>query len=461
MTPHVSKMNRTLRVIAVGLVMAATLLGTPLTGANAPVDRAEAATSQPNILVIVTDDQRADTMWALPRTRKIFGRGGTRFPYAFDTTPVCCPSRSSIFTGQYAHNHGVKRNDAGDNFPADRSIQRYLQEAGYRTAIVGKYLGWNLNDPPYWDRWTVLRPPGYYDVRFNVDGAQRTIAQYTTTFLEQQAKKYLAETEKQDDQPWFLYVAPNAPHPPSTALPRYRHAWVRPFKRTPGFREKDRSDKPPYVQEKHVGEQRVSRFYRRQMRALMPVDDLVSGVFQTLSEQGERRSTLAIYISDNGYMWGEHGLLNKRFPYTESIKAPLYARWPGHIAEGVTDERIVANIDLMPTILEAAGLEADFEPDGRSFLGFDARDRILNEYFADIDRIEIPTWASTRTYAYQYIEYYDHEGNLKFQEYYDLEEDPHQLQNTLTPWLGVAAPGTEELHEQLQADRECAGSGCP
>ncbi|MEA2447958.1 MAG: hypothetical protein QOK47_1595 [Actinomycetota bacterium] len=419
------------------------------------------ADNRPNILLIVTDDQRIGSMSSLPTTRRIFKRGGVTYTEAYDTTPLCCPSRSSIFTGLYAHNHHVTRNDQSDRLPLRHTIQHYLHAGGYQTAIDGKYLGWGLKDPAYWDRWTVLRPPGYYKVRFNVDGQLRTIRRYSTDFIASKALEYLDYFEKKDTDPWFLYVTPNAPHPPAVPEPAYKDARVPPFPNSQGFREKDRSDKPPYVQDTSINPERSRDFYKRQLRSLMSVDDLVGGIFDKMETLDEDRKTLAIFISDNGYMWGEHGLLNKRLPYTESIKAPMFARWPGHLPKGAKVDRLVANIDLAPTLVKAARVGPVKQMDGRSLFGPHVRDRMLTEYFRDVNTKKIPTWASLRTKRYQYIEYFNHAGETTFREYYNLRKDPHQLRNVLNDGVKGNEPNTRELHRRLMHDKRCKGTNCP
>jgi arylsulfatase A-like enzyme len=195
----------------------------------------------------------------------------------------------------------------------------------------------------------------------------------------------------------------------------------------------------------------------------MSVDDLVVELFGALAKLDERRDTLAIFISDNGYLWGEHGLASKRFPYTEAIRVPLAIRWPGHLRAGGIDERMVANIDVAPTLLDVTGIDVDpDEPmDGRSMLSPGEREALLFEYFG-ADKGESPPWASYRSHDYQYIEYYDETtGLLTFREYYDLTNDKWQLENL----FGDSDPANDPLMPLLSAElaeaKSCAGSSCP
>jgi arylsulfatase A-like enzyme len=219
----------------------------------------------------------------------------------------------------------------------------------------------------------------------------------------------------------------------------------------------------------------VRAFYRRQLRTLMSVDDLVDGLFTQMQTLDETRSTLAIFISDNGYMWGDHGLFNKRFPYTPSIKVPMFMRWPGHVTPGSKDDRMVANIDIAPTIMKATKITPPYPMDGRPLLGNHVRSRMLNEYFQDVDSRQIPTWASIRTARYQYIESYNKEpigtstqvygraGNqpIRFQEYYDLKKDPWQNHNILRDHHPGNDPDVGRLHRMLAHDRACSAKACP
>lgn len=423
----------------------------------------------PNVLFIVTDDQRpTETLDVMPKTQQLFGALGTYFPSAFATTPLCCPSRASIFTGRYAHNHGVEDNEQGSLLDHNATLQRRLQSAGYTTALFGKLLnGWDLaQSPPYFDRWSVMDGGTYTNFPVNEQGRERTITdQYATTYLSDKATEFIRETESDDQRPWLLYVTPTAPHGPFVPEEKYRNASIPPFEPNPAFFEPDLSDKPPYVRQARNDPAEARRRRNAQLRMLMSVDDLVANVFDALRTGEEADNTLAFFISDNGYMWGEHGLLEKRHPYTHSVQIPFYMRLPGTVRAGATDPRLVANIDLAPTVLDAAGLAPNQAMDGTSLLRPGSRDRLLLERLTDIG--PFPTWGSIRTSTYQYTEYY-RDSQLPvgvepdFREYYDLVADPWKLTNYLgdsdtdndPPPQIIAA-----LHAQLAADLTCAGRG--
>lgn len=456
--------------IAVAIVVA---IATALPIA-APEPSAEAAPARrrPNILVIVTDDQRADGLRYMPRTRRAFRTGGTSFPSAFATTPICCPSRASILTGRYAHNHGVLTQAEADNRAAEAAeesmVQKPLRLSGYTTGIFGKFLNnWDLaNDPEHLDSWAIFghsAPHGYRGGSWNVDGAMRKIDTYSTTYLRRRAVEFIEARERHDRRPWFLYVAPAAPHAPFEPEARYRTAAVHKWAANPAVREKDRTDKPLWVQNIDHPPRKGRRVRRAQLRTLMSVDDLVGALIRTLGRLNEDRRTLAIYTSDNGFIWSEHGLGTKRWPYLQSPRVPLMMRWPGEVPPGVRDTRLAANIDIAPTIADATGISLP-DADGRSLLSPGRRDRLLLEYF----RNQIsppPTWAATLTRGFQYIEYYDDAGVLVGREYYDLITDPWQLTNLLGDLDPTNDPSPTELAElslRLRDDRSCAGTQeCP
>jgi arylsulfatase A-like enzyme len=352
------------------------------------------------------------------------------------------------------------------------TLQYLLGRSGYRTAIVGKYFnGWPLRQkPPHFDRWSIFRS-GYYNTKFSVDGKQQRISRYVTDFLAKQSLRYLRAFEKRDAAPWLMYVAPSAPHDPFTPAPRHSASPVPAWNPSPAVGEEDKSDKPFAVQSSNAGEAGASLLRESQLRSLMAVDELVNRVMTMLGDLKEQERTLAFFLSDNGYYWAEHGLTDKRLPYTEAISVPLYARWPGRLAAGGTDPRLVSLVDIAPTVLAASAVAPDpfSPPDGRSLLDVWARERIYTEYFPDSAAGTIGTWASLRTREIQYVEYYGPDGHsVDFREYYDLERDPYQLRNLLGDESPANDPPPTEIQElaiQLTRDRSCLGTSggnpCP
>jgi len=424
--------------------------------------KAQPPSGAPNVLIIVTDDQRYDgTLAGMPGVRKWFKKQGRFFSQAFATTPLCCPARASIFTGQYAHNHGVRKNNLGDELPQNRTIQRSLWLNGYNTAMAGKYLnGWQIEDnPPYFDRWA-MQKWGYYESEFNVDGFVQEVSKYSTTYVTDNAIEFLEDFEAEDPLPWFVYVAPFAAHKPYAPQERYAERDVGKWYGNPAVRERNLHDKPE-IKARDLSPREGHFIRRKQLRTLYSADDSVGRIMSWLEENGESENTLAFFISDNGRSWGEHGLDGKRLPYTESVRVPFMLRWPRRVEGATRDKRIVANIDLAPTILEAAGISPEHRLDGIDLLDRrQERSRILLESWGNF-RKGIPSWASTRTGDYQYVEYYGRRGRRIFREYYLLDRDPWQLKNLFGNSERRDDPVGPPLNEQLRRDRRCAGRSCP
>ena len=444
-------MNRLVFILLCALVLVA-------------LPRTALAAGPPNVLVILTDDQRAGTVGVMPKTHRLFSGQGRTFPRGFVTTPLCCPSRASILTGRFVHNHGVKNNGTSA-LAHDTTLQRYLSEAGYQTGMIGKYLNaWRLKRrPPYFDRWSLIgNGSQYYDTWFNVDGTMRLISDYVTSFMTRKAISYLRAFERSDDRPWFLYVSARAPHEPAIPEPRYAGAPVPPWVVNPAVREEDRSDKPQWVRMRTVSLDWLRRLRADQLRTLMSADDLVARVFGELTALGEKRRTLAVFMSDNGFMWGEHGVVSKRYPYTDSIKIPLYLRWPGHVPAGSADRRVATNVDIAPTILSATGIAPSIPMDGRSLLDGWRRRHLFTEYWRDIDHTEIPGWESIRTKRVHYIRYYnDDRSRVIYREYYSLRNDPWELRNLLADGIATNNPDTAWLNRLIKRYRACVGDACP
>ncbi|MGY0235751.1 sulfatase family protein [Longispora urticae] len=432
--------------------------------------------ARPNILVIVTDDQPLHTAWATPKTLDWIAGEGVIYANGYAATPLCAPSRSSIFSGRYAHNHGVLDNGHPHKLDQQATVQRYLKQAGYRTGLYGKYLNaWNVADnPPHFDEFALLDPVAYNDGQYNVNGTVRTIAGYSTTVLKDQALQFLQRSTT-DQRPWFLYVAPKAPHGPNTPEPKYANTAVPAWNGRPSVPEGNRADKPQYIKDATGTLADGQAIRTAQLRTLLSVDDAVQALRDKLAALGQLDNTLVFYIGDNGYGWADHGWTKKSVPYSPSIKVPFYVSWPaGGLNSGATSQRLVANIDIAPTILDAAGITPPAPLDGRSLLSGPARDRILTEWWKSGTGAGGPhTWSSHVTATTQYTEYRALHtdgagnpvgtGNLLFREYYDLTADPHQLTNLLyqaTP-AQEQALGIPALAAQLAADRQSSGASAP
>jgi arylsulfatase A-like enzyme len=494
---------------------------------------AEAVNLRPNVLVIVTDDQRASGTvidGVMPETRRWFRNGtpsgapgGTEFTQGFSTTPVCCPARATIFTGQYVHNHGVNENTVAGTPSQDpdnptyqvqpHTLQRYLRDrANYRTGLFGKFLNsWRFSTAvpaPNFDDFGYFQgtPHCPFDVMED-PGVRRTLGSapvgdplhcevatpddYSTTFIAQEGRRFIEEADQASDaQPWLLYLTPVAPHNDNYAgqpVPEEQYASASvpaadELLDSPGFQEGLRADgdqltdKPPSVQAARPacdpGEPvaqcdaewtaAVLQERTHQLRTLMSVDDMVQSVFAKLEETGEDDDTLAFFISDQGYLWGEHGIAGKGTPYLESVKVPFFMRWPDNpmVARGVTDSsRFVANVDIAPTVLDAVDVAPDHVLDGRSLIdpGM-SRARMLTEHWRRAD----PNWASLTSPSYHYTEYYQG-ADAGFLEYYRFPADPGETANLFGDGDPLSPPAaeTDPIASSLQSARTCVGSSCP
>jgi arylsulfatase A-like enzyme len=400
-------------------------------------DETDGQTARPNVLVIMTDDQRAssDGLSVMDDLRRVYGDGGTYYPNGVVTTALCCPSRASTFAGRYAHNTGVIAND-GDPLDQSTTMQYQLQQnLGYKTALTGKYLNEFTGTPPYFDL-LALRA-GYYD----------SSGSYSTTYIKDKAVEFLRTFERTDEQPWLMFVHPFAPHEDAVPEAKYAEAFVPPWQDNPANTETDLSDKPPYVprQAATASKSAIQSLRIRMIRTLYSVDDLIAAVFAELDALGET-DTLAFFLSDNGWEWYEHQLKGKGHAYNDSHRVPFFVRWPGRIPAGKVDPRIVANIDIAPTVYDALGYRPDnYIPDGQSIFT-SQRDLILIEGFGRGYRgLWDPAW--------MYAEYND-----GFREYYG-PDDPWQLDNGFR--TGNPPPNAAELNSQLQSHKTCSGTACP
>ena len=392
------------------LLLFALVAGCTASGAERRADDA-----RPNVLIVISDDERVGSEIGRPFIHNWF-KQGTTFTNAFATTPQCCPSRASILTGQYAHNHEVHRKRDVERIVATHTLPFALKKSGYQTGFAGKYLnGWaDKRKPPYFDRWA--HGVGYNDRPFIVQG-RKARAPYGPSFVFDLGRKNVEHWEKDDDRPWFLVLAPSSPHDPFQPEKKYAElpfSWAG----TPATRETDRSDKPPYVRRKSYSEGFGDEQREAQLRTLRTLDDDFEALVEHLDETEELERTVVVYVSDNGYMWSEHGLVGKGVPYQSSVRVPMYMRGPG-IAQKRTDA-LVANIDIAPTVYELAKVDPGYAMDGRDLRTSD-RDRLLLEFEGGGS---IPKWWSLVTKDWQYIQY-----GSGLREFYDLKTDPYQLEN--------------------------------
>ena len=406
----------------------------------------------PDVLLVVTDDQRVHTVdWMDAVRRRIVDRG-VRFINGMIPTPVCCPSRASMLTGLFAHSTSVWSNGRSAGVGGtggwsvfhgagmeDRTVAVWLQQAGYRTAFVGKYLnGYDGSPPGYvppgWTRWHAFeaRNGAYFDYRLRrTDGAStshgRADHDYSTDVLARIAAREIRDAPT--DEPLFLLFAPFAVHGPTTPAPRHvGTATVGPYL-APHVNEADVTDKPPWIGAlPTTSVEGITRQRRNVQETLRAVDEAVASLLDEIEEHRSMRDTLVIYTSDNGHLWGEHRLRGKYMPHNGASRVPLAMRWDAQIEPG-SDNRLAPNVDVTATIAEAAGLTPAYI-EGVSLLGADGRGGFVVESAAtdggdgNGQKVARPAYCGYRSSRFLYVRY---SGGIE--ELYDYRADPWELEN--------------------------------
>lgn len=398
---------------------------------------------RPNILVIYTDDQRADTLEHMPIVTQRIVNEGTLFNNSFVTTSLCCPSRASFLTGEYVHNHNVWHNTppfgGAAMFDDDETVATWLKDAGYRTGYVGKWLnGHDINYiPPGWTDWHGTKVM-YYDWKMNNNGQivqyGSAPADYSTDVMRDKGVQFI---QTNDDRPFFLWWSSHAPHAPYTAAPRHIGTCDSvTFPVTPNWSEDDMSDKPFWIANNpQINSSHISHTERKtQLCLLKAVDEAVGAMLDSLGNKVN--NTIVIYTSDNGFLWGEHNLFIKNQIYEESIKVPLIVVHPNETAKVVND--LALNIDLAPTILELANVTVPASVDGESLMPLVRgnsslwRDSfILEQIRPNEEGYDIRTHG-VRTTTLKWVEHVNIATNQTMaEELYDLIVDPYEMQNLL------------------------------
>ena len=417
----------------------------------------------------------------MPKVKKLIEQEGTTFTNFFVPYPLCCPSRVSILRGQYPHNTEVLGNLPPEGgFLTARRLQRetstiatWLRDAGYRTAFYGKYLnGYAETDAPApgWDEWHAANDDGYFNVNYklNENGEVATYGDrpedYLTDVIARKAAEHIRKWSAQG-RPFFLYVAPFAPHSPYNPAPRHANLFLdAELPRPPSFNETDVSDKPGFINElPQLNKDQINEItvhYRRRLQCLQAVDDLVETLVNTLEETGELDNTYVVYASDNGFHLGEHRMLEgKDTAYEEDIRVPLAMRGP-LVPKGQTIDSMVVSIDLAPTFAALAGAKTPDFVDGRSLLplleaptmAWRQSFMIQRQGLETDERLEPASAIAIRTRRYTYVAYDDGEREL-----YDLERDPYQLENT-EPAADKAL--IDALATRLTLLKACRGQEC-
>lgn len=442
------------------------------------------AHESPNIIFILTDDQRYDEVGFLKPVLETphmddLAAQGVYFKNAFVTTALCSPSRASILTGQMMHNHGVVDN----NRPLPKRLELFperLQLAGYETAFVGKWhMGGEISEArPEFDYWVSFPGQGTYypnnafgrATMLTVNNEEVPQKGYITDELTDYSLEFL--NNRDSARPFFLYLSHKAVH--ATFEPAERHAdqyagktislgeapapgadvpmWVR------NQRNSWHGDEFPYHSDLPLAE-----FKREYHRTLTAVDDSIGRLTNWLEEQGLRENTVIILMGDNGFLFGEHGLIDKRNAYEESMRVPLLVSAPGRYAAGQTEASIVANIDIAPTLLALAGVQAPEHYDGASFAHLPSgtgkkisypgsqdvwRDTLTYEYYWEFNYPQTPTTFAIRTDRYKYIQYH---GVWDTEELFDLSKDPREASNLIEDpeYLAVKVELRKALYKSL------------
>ncbi|HVW71543.1 MAG TPA: sulfatase [Candidatus Paceibacterota bacterium] len=431
-----------------------------------PVSTTASSSQKLNVILFLTDDETFESIAKMPylssRTDWI------TFDHAYENVALCCPSRSSILTGEYDTHTGVQNNgghDNGENLNESATLPVWLHSAGYQTALIGKYLndwpwGRGLYVPPGWDDWvTLLRTEGsdeyaYFNYDLDDNGSVEhfgsSTEDYETDVLTGKALDFLSTTTT----PFFLEFTPHAPHAPFVPAPKYAHTYdSEPVVHHADFHEADVSDKPAYI--RAIPQFPLSNSddtdRRHQWDMMLSLDDSMKAFDQELATRGLASTTVMIFMTDNGYAHGEHRWETKRCPYDVCAETPLLIRYPGQSARHI--QNLVTNLDIPATIAEIASTTPNIPQDGASLLPLITgsstpwRDGVLQHW---IGSNNLPDFWSIRTSQYRYTEYGTGEKEL-----YDYSVDPYELTNKAgtSGYVTIQANLAAELAD-LKADAQ-------
>jgi N-acetylglucosamine-6-sulfatase len=439
-----------------------------------------------NVIFILSDDHRYDFMGFTGKVPGLktpnmdrLAREGAHCINAFVSTALCSPSRASLLTGQYAHTHTIVDNQAPmpDNL---KFFPQYLKQNGYTTAFIGKWHMGDQDDQPQkgFDHWVSFKGQGdYYNPTLNVNGKQVAYqdSSYITDVLTEHALKWLKN--KDQSKPFFLYLSHKAVHAEFSPAKRHRGMYrdtpvqyppsmfltATDTSKTFGLSKNqikneatnlktNLQDIPEWVRKQRYswhgvdymyhGNIDFNSFYKQYLETLLGIDESIGQVLNYLKSTGLDKSTLVIYMGDNGFSFGEHGLIDKRHMYEESMRVPLLVWCPDMINANTKVSKMVQNIDIAPTILELAGIETPSQMQGQSIvpllLGKDIpwRDKVFYEYYWEDAFPQTPSIFGVRTDRHKYI--FNH-GVWGINELYDLQSDPYEVYNYIR----------DSLHQEL------------
>ncbi len=455
----------------------------------------------PNIIFILSDDHRYDFMgfteklpWLETPAMDRLAKEGTYFPNAFVTTSLCSPSRASILTGQFSHTHKVVDNSA----PAPKEIvyfPQYLQEIGYQTSFFGKWhMGSESDEPrPGFDHWESFKGQGvYFNPTLNINGKHKTYGDstYITDLLTEHAVNWLKK--RNTKEPFFMYLSHKAVHglyiPAKRHLNKYSdvklelppsfYTSAQPVKgksnpygyqnylgpdkdsletpakgedyygkgRMPDWQKMQRESWHGVDYMYHAQHVNFETLIKRYCELILSLDESIGEILNFLDDQGLSENTVVIYMGDNGFSFGEHGLIDKRHFYEESVKVPFLIKYPEKTGKGKIIEEMIQNIDVAPTILELAGISKPTQMQGKSIVPLLTngtakwRDKIFYEYYWENVYPQTPTMHGVRTSRYKFIRYH---GVWDTNELYDLREDPYEMNNL------IASPDHQDIIKEL------------
>ncbi len=460
-----------------GAAALAFLTACSLQGAKAQIDTPAALGRPPeNIVFILLDDLRYDAMGFLTpglETPNIdfLAKNGVYFPNAVVTTSLCSPSRATILTGMTTANHRVVDNNESSEdglifFP------KYLQDAGYQTAFIGKWHMGNSTDAPRpgFNKWVSFKGQGTYfptdgltreqvaagrRQMLNVDGKETPRKGYITDELTDYALDWL-QKERDPRKPFFLYLSHKAVHSDAVPSEKYKDQYASlkiEWPKTAANTEENYRGKPMWVRNQRNSwhgvdfpyhtDQDFREYVRQYYRTISPVDESLGRILKYLRDAGIEKNTMIVFYSDNGFLFGDHGLIDKRNAYEPSIRVPMIVYAPGLTPAGVTNPVRVRNLDLAPTFLEIAGLRRPGQFEGKSFLDV-ASGRVTPEQWNAPDLIYSYYWEWTfphtpTTFAIESgrVKYIQYHGVWDTEELYDLSTDPDEMHNLIDEpsWL--------------------------
>ncbi len=419
----------------------------------------------PNIVFVLVDDMRWDEFGtaghAYLKTPNIdrIATEGAFFKNAFTTMPLCSPSRAGFLTGLYAHSNGIEDNLArNEQSHKLRTFPAKLDTLGYETAFIGKWhMGNDDSRRPGFNRWVALKGQGEAtNPKLNIDGQRQVIEGYTTDILTDFAIDFI---NQERHEPFLLYLSHKALHPNFVqhddgsvsaidgggfvAADRHKGMYQdKVFMKRPNYGISP-TDKPALARKNNnlplLSRETVTpeNTIRERSEMLMAVDDGLGKILQSLEESGQLDNTVVVVTSDHGYWYGEHGLSQeRRLAYEEAIRIPLLIRFPPKIPAGLLIDQTALSLDLAPTLIDLAGQTVDKHLQGRSLVPLfkgpakNWRSSFLIEYYSDhvFERIVNMGYKAVRTDRYKYIHYYD---LVDMDEFYDIEEDPYELNNII------------------------------